>query len=35
VKTSFTTVIDKSMHVLVLINSLTDLSLTVNRKMKY
>jgi len=35
VKASFTTVIDKSVHALVLTNSLADLSLIVNRKMKY
>jgi len=33
-KVNFTTVIDKRMHALVLTNSLTVLSLTVNRKMK-
>jgi len=34
VKVSFTTVIDKLVHALVLTNSLTDLSVIVNRKMK-
>jgi len=32
---SFTTVIDKWVHGLVLTNSLTDLTLIVNRKMKH
>jgi len=31
---SFTTVIDKRVHALVLTNRVTDLSLIVNRKMK-
>jgi len=35
VKVGFTTVIDRRVHALVLTNSLTDLSLIVNRKMKY
>ena len=34
-KVSFTTAIDEWVHALVLTNSLTDLSLIVNRKMKY
>jgi len=35
VKVNFTTVIDERVHALVLTNSLADLSLIVNRKMKH